>query len=103
MQVEGHVERLRPLEDRPKPLVIDKDAVREPVDHRSLEAKLGRPLEFVGCRFWVARGQRCKGREPLRVGGNNGMQLPDVYLDRGSQENCRWRSEYASRGAHAVS
>src|SRR6516165_1533701 len=39
MHVERYVERLSPLKDRPKPLVVEEDPFGQPVHYRSLEAE----------------------------------------------------------------
>ncbi len=74
MQVDRHVERLRALEDRPEALVVKKDAVGEPVDHRAFETELGGALELVGRRLRVAGGQRREGGEAFRVGGDDRIE-----------------------------
>ena len=74
MQIDRNVERLRALEDRPEPLVVEKDAVGEPVDHRALEAELGGALELVGGGLRIAGRQRREGGEALRIGGDDGVQ-----------------------------
>ena len=40
MQIDRHVEPVRPLEDRPEPLVVEEHVVGEAVDHGALEAEL---------------------------------------------------------------
>ena len=81
MQIERHVERLRALEDRPEPLIVEKDAIGEAVDHRPLEAELGGAFEFVGRRFGIAGRQRRKGCEALRVRSYHRMQ-PIIHAPR---------------------
>jgi hypothetical protein len=71
MHVERHVERLRPLEDRPEPFVVEKKPVGQTVHQRALEAQFGdRPFEFVGGSFRIRSGKRSKGREPVGVGAD---------------------------------
>src|SRR5712672_3218610 len=41
VHVERHVERLGALEDRPEPLVVEKQAAGQPVHHRALETEPG--------------------------------------------------------------
>jgi len=69
------------LEDRPKPFVIEESAVREPVNHRALEAELGGAFELVRRRCRIARWQRREGSEAFGVRSNNRMQ-PVVSASR---------------------
>src|SRR5215469_14879581 len=49
VDVERHVEGLRPFIDRPEPLVVVKYAGGQAVDHRALEAELAdRAFQFIG-------------------------------------------------------
>src|SRR6266511_2610383 len=74
MQVERNVERLRALEDWPKPLVVEKDVVGEAMDHRPLEAELGGAFEFVRRRLRIAGRQRREACKPRRVRGDDGVE-----------------------------
>ena len=74
MEIKRHIERLRALEDRPEPLVVEKDAVGETVDHRALEAELGRSLELVGRRLGIAGRKRGKRCEAGRVSGDDCLE-----------------------------
>ncbi len=68
VDVDRHVQRLRPLVDRPEPLVVVKEAAGQAVDHRALEAELGDgALQFVG------RGARIGGRQHGEPGEAVGM------------------------------
>ena len=69
MHVERDVERLRPFEDRPEPLVVEENPIGQAVHHRPLEVELAdRSLELVGRRLGVCGGQCGKGGEPVGVG-----------------------------------
>ena len=74
MQVDRNVERLRALEDRPEPFVVEKDSIGEAVNHRPLEAELGGALEFVRRRLGIAGRQRREGCKPRRVRGDDGVE-----------------------------
>ena len=82
MQIERHVERCRPLENRPEPLVVEKDAVGQPVDHRTLKAepRYG-AFELVRRRFRV--GGRDRGKPGKAVGMSaDGFMKPVVGAAR---------------------
>ena len=66
VHVERHVERLRPLENRPEPLVVEKQPVGQPVYQRALEAELGnRALQLVGRRLRIGSGDCGESGEPV--------------------------------------
>jgi len=91
VQVERHIERLRPLEDRPEPLVVEEDPVGQAVYHRPLEAELAhRPFELVCRRLGVGGGQCGKGGEPLGMGTHC---LIEPIVDAARQRNGGFRIE----------
>ena len=66
VDVDRHIERLRPLIDRPEALVVVKDAGGQAVDHRPLEAELGdRAFEFLGRSARIGGRQRSERGEPV--------------------------------------
>jgi hypothetical protein len=59
MHIERHIERLGPLEDRPEPLVIEKDPVGQAIDYG---APLKPSLVTVRSSLWKpARCRSCIG------------------------------------------
>jgi hypothetical protein len=70
VDVDRHIERLRPFVDRPEALVVVKDAGGHAVDHRAFEAEPGDgAFEFLG------RGARVSGRQRGKRGEAVGMAL----------------------------
>ena len=86
MQVDRHIERLRALEDRPEPLVVEKDAVGEAVDHGALEAELGDVRSSSSAAaFGSLVGSAAKAAKRLRVGRDRCMQpIVDAAGERDS-------------------
>ena len=65
MDIDRHVERLRPLENAPETLLVEKGPRRQTVDQRALEAMTrDHALELVRCGLGIDRGQLGKAREP---------------------------------------
>ncbi len=66
VNVDRHVERLGAIEDRPKPFVVDEQALGETVDHGAFEAEvLDRAFELVGGLLGIGRRQGGKGGKPI--------------------------------------
>ncbi len=71
MHVERHVEGGGALENRPEPLVVEKEPVGQPVDERPLEAEPGDgALELVGRGLRVGGRDRGKGGKPVGMGAH---------------------------------
>ena len=69
MQVDRHVERLGAREDRPEALIVDELPMREPVDHRALEAELfDAARKLVRGRGRIGGRQRREARIARRAG-----------------------------------
>src|SRR5580693_5096745 len=82
MHVEGHVERLCPLENRPEPLVVEEEPVGQPVYQRALEAELGNSaLKLVGRRLRIGSGDCSKSSEPVGM-RSDGFIAPVVGAAR---------------------
>jgi len=66
VDVDRHIERLRPFVDRPEALVVVKDAGGHAIDHRTFEAQPGdRAFEFVGRGSWIGGRQCSEGGEAV--------------------------------------
>ena len=90
MQVNGHVQRLRALENRPEALVVDVHALLadqgEAVHHRALETELRHgALQLIGRGFGVWRGQ-CGERGEARWVGFDRLLQPVVGAN--GQRHC---------------
>ena len=71
VDVQRHVQGLRPLEDRPELLVVEEHAVGQPVYHSALESQRGDcPLQFIGRGLGVGGRQGGKPGEPIGVRGD---------------------------------
>ena len=71
VQIKRDVKRLCPFENRPEPLVIEKNPVGEAVHQSTLEAEPGDgALELVGRGGGIGCGNRGKGGKPVRMRTN---------------------------------
>jgi hypothetical protein len=71
MQVDRHVERFGPFEDRPERLVVQEASTGVAIDQGALEPQLGhRPLELVCRRSSIEGGENGESREAIRVIGH---------------------------------
>ena len=76
------IERLRALEDRPEPLVVDEQTLRQAVHHGALETKLvDAALELGGSAGGVLGGHRREGGESVGL-GTDGFVKPVVDAAR---------------------
>ena len=75
VEIERHVERLRPLKDAPEALVVEEGARGQPVDQRALEVVVcDRALEFVGGGLGIDRRQLGEARKARRVGAGRRVE-----------------------------
>src|SRR5947209_14705093 len=61
MQIDGHIKRVGPLQDRREELVVEIAATSMPIDERALEALLAHPpLQLCGCLIRHRQRQCCE-------------------------------------------
>jgi hypothetical protein len=86
MKINWHIELLRHLEDRPKSLVIDRHAVGEDVERRSLKSQFSdSSLKLLSGLVGHGRGKRGKCLKSARVPS---ASFGEAIVDPPREPNC---------------